>query len=66
MAARARDPMTTARKRKLIMYMLVLSKMSMPKLTKLVMRFKENNVIFKDGTVKDYVVGICCPDQTQG
>jgi len=48
------------------MYMLVLAKKSMPKLAKLVMRFKENNEIFKDRTVKGCVVGIRCPDQTQG
>ena len=63
MAARARDTMTTAPQRKWIMYMLVLAKMTMPKL---VMRFKENNEIFKDGTVKGCVVGIRCPYQTQG
>jgi len=46
-AARARDAMTTAPQRKRIMYMLVLAKMTMPKLAKLVMRFNENDEIFK-------------------
>jgi len=46
--------------------MLVLAKMTFPKLAKLVMRFKENIEILQDGTVKGCVVGIRRPDQTQG
>jgi hypothetical protein len=39
------------------------SKLPMPKVAKLLMWFKENTEIFKDGTVKGCVVGIRCPDQ---
>ena len=63
MTARAPDTMTTAPRRKRIIYMGGL-RPSMHKVAKLVILFKENPEISKDGTVKDGVVGIRCPDQS--